>query len=750
MVYGNLDLFIKYLIKSSKKVNLFYDIETFTVNRNTKKPSELKTFTYSLAFAFKVNNKMDYVVFNNFLDFYETCKPFLRKTKKYYLIAHNSRKYDNHFIRYELKNYLFCDFTNEYKKNCFDAENTLSINDLKIEEKNKGIFLESRVKSSNSLDFKGYLDGFYFETIDNFVKTNISIANIGKKLYDKGIIPDDYLKTSYDYLKYDLEYDLKQNEILKYSLNIFNNLTQEELIYIRNDVYILCECFYNYKKLFFGFDYDKPTFTSNIKTIYEVNDLSTFQLFKKIGKETVFEYGDYTFHNLNCFDYFNNFYNGGLNVYNDKYVGKTLKNGFSIDINSSYPSVMYSKKFPLYITSFNENCNIKLEFNDDYITFFTLTIEEMNSILDKIPSTLFKKILVKYYHIKDNEIYLNSIVIKLLNELFNLNISKLNVTSYVTFFCVDFGARNVIDENYRIKTLSKSSIKLNYIDALNINETSEINTHIFNSDEILQCKVLLNGIYGLPALRLYFDLFRVNEKDEIYNIKSGFRNTERNIIFSATVTAHAFYNLLYPLKKISDKIDTYLWYADTDSLYLDIKAKKLLDSNIYNSYIIGKWDIENEHIDDFYILNHKKYCYSVNGKIKIRTGGVRKSSFNTNMNFNEFVRTQFSDGVTLSNQKSIMNKDKTISIYSSDTVLKKGYEYPLYHIKELYYLRMKEIENIKNNYLDFDEFNELLYIESELGTISARDFIPKLNKTNENMLDLYYINKNVLKMIERG
>lgn len=72
------------------------------------------------------------------------------------------------------------------------------------------------------------LDGFKFKTEDNWVKTNTSIAVIGKKLLDKDLITEEFLKTDYDYIKYNLDDDLADDELEDYIRGIYINLTEEE------------------------------------------------------------------------------------------------------------------------------------------------------------------------------------------------------------------------------------------------------------------------------------------------------------------------------------------------------------------------------------------------------------------------------------------------------------------------------------------------------------------------------------------
>ena len=187
-----------------------------------------------------------------------------------------------------------------------------------------------------------------------------------------------------------------------YAHECFNRLDNDQMTYIHNDVIILGQCHIHYSDIFPGFDYSKMTFSVNILESYMNNDLTSFQLLNQIGDDKI-SYTDYKFHDLNLYDYIKGFYRGGLNMYNPKYIGQIIDEPcFSIDINSSYPYVMYHEKIPTYLSSYNEYkketvVNTDLE-NRDQFTLYKMTKQSFNfDILFNIESDMIKKILVKYY-----------------------------------------------------------------------------------------------------------------------------------------------------------------------------------------------------------------------------------------------------------------------------------------------------------------------------------------------------------------
>src|SRR5699024_6262924 len=133
-----------------------------------------------------------------------------------------------------------------------------------------------------NLEMVIFLYGVKFETEDNWVKTNSSISMLGKKLKRLGVDTDDELKTDFDYLKYNLKKDLTDEQAREYAQEIYNQLSNDELVYIRNDVILLAKSVYYYSDIFKGFDYSKKTFTSNILESYNTNNLTSFQLLNRI------------------------------------------------------------------------------------------------------------------------------------------------------------------------------------------------------------------------------------------------------------------------------------------------------------------------------------------------------------------------------------------------------------------------------------------------------------------------------------
>ena len=747
---------------SAKKIELFFDIETFMYNESNGRhsPSEYKNMTFSVAVSWLIGRDVEYQIFNNFKQLFDTIIKVFKQYKKYpsvELNAHNTNKYDNHFLRKDLLYYYDMKVENYYlMTGTTDESNkdSLRIKDLTSKDK-EGIILEKRVKSSINLELIFFLEGIKFQTVDNWVKTNSSIKMLGDKMKNLGVVSDDELKTDFDYLKYNLDKDMSPDQARQYSMEIFNQLSDEELQYIRNDVILLAKSVYYYSDIFNNFKYSKPTFTSNILESYNTNNLTSFQLLNRVGKgreKEEIRYTDYQFSNQNLYDYLKPFYRGGLNFYNQFYIGKIIDDGmFSMDINSSYPYAMHNFKIPTYISDFKEfehETYTSIHIDDDTYTIYQMSKENFDHIiLSKIDSIILRQILVKYY--STNEfVNVNSYTFRMIENITGIKIDSIPVFSFIVFETEYFGSRDMIEEFYRIKTQGKQNKKIKFNSPYDIELTDQDNDEVFSQEEIDNSKVNLNGLYGIPALRPYFNLFRRTKDGELYNVENGHKNNERNIVFSIFVTSVSLWNLLSPLKFLSSQeIDENFIYCDTDSLYFKSKVRNRIPDEFFHPFHLGKWDLENEYIDKFYVLNHKKYCYEVNGKINVRSGGVPHSSFNTDMDFETFVDTQFSDGVEINTLKSIYNKDETISIYPSKTLLEIGSGYRIRSNSSKYDEEKAQIFKEVREFVD--EFtNDMLYVESTIGTFSISDVFPVTHEVkNKKPLVLVKITQEKFKRL---
>lgn len=731
---------------ASRKIMLYCDIETFQFNEENgrKQPSEYKNMTFSVACSWNVDDIVYKQVFPNFKALFDVVIEVYqkeRKKPKIVLNFHNGNKYDNHFLRKDLLYY----YPHMSVENMFlmtattDESNAtaLRLKDLKKEDK-QGIILEKRIKSSINLELTFFLYGIQFETVDNWVKTNCSIATLGKKMKDIGVVDDSELKTDFDYLKYNIDEDMTDEKARAYALEIFNQLSADELKYIENDVILLCKSVYYYSRIFNGFDYSKRTFTSNILDSYNDNPLTSFQLLNRAGeKEDKVEvrYTDYHFSNINFYDYLKPFYRGGLNFYNQYHIGKIIEDGvFSMDINSSYPYAMHNFKIPTFLKSYEEHDtpqDIEIIYSDDEYSLYSMSKRDFDTlILDRIESVILRQMLVKYYFTNEF-ININSYTFRMIENITGIHFDSIRAYSRVTFSCQYFGSREQISEFYFTKTQGKYNKKLVYNSPYDMYLTDEDTESVFTPEEVANSKVNLNGLYGIPALRPYFNLFRKTD-DGYINIINGHKNAERNIVFSIFVTSVSLWNLLDPLKYLTqEEIDENFIYCDTDSLYIKKCVQHKLPDELFHDFNLGKWTLEHENMTKFYVLNHKKYAYlDEKGEINVRSGGISHKSFNLDMDFEDFINTQFCDGAVVDTLKSIYTKYETIAIYPSKTKLEIGKGYRLRSEGKVFEdMKKKMFEDIRK---EGDLMtSDVLYIESTLGTFSLADVYPFENEVKK-------------------
>lgn len=747
------------------EIRFFIDIENYKYNckLGRQKPSLYKSYVYSLEVGFYYNDKLftqNYVNFKSFLDdiLNNYNMQSEKKNKVIYIVAHNGNKYDFHYLRYSLITDYNCFVYNEFLENALDNTNSLvrvenyykkypDIKPLTNEDKERCI-LEKRVKSKSNLSMSFFLSGIKFITEDTWVKTNMSLRGLGKKLVNLGLISESEEKQTMDYTKYDLDQDLTDQQALSYAREINESLTLDDKLYIKNDIVVLANVYKNYENLFpDGFKYNKITFTQNILSHYLGNDyidfITQYQLlqqvksFRKINIQL--KNSEYKFDHENYYQYLKKFYHGGLNMYNDIYLGKIInKSCFSIDINSSYPYVMYAQKVPTFLVSFKEKdtlFTIDTNLDDNYFYCYKVPKIFLNTQIQKIKSRVIKDMLIKYYYTIDDFSYINTNTIRIFKDILNIDIPKILCVSYVKYACYYFNSRNKIQRLYGAKEQGKSDRTLVIDNPLNIKKTKHTNKKKMSKEEMANTKVLLNGLYGIPALRAYFNLFRYNGTDYI-NYEQGYQNSERNLIFSVFVTSYALYNLMLPLQYLkSYEIDKKFLYCDTDSLYFindgDCILKKI-PKKFLNDFNLGAFSLDTDTISHFYILNHKKYAYMDNGEIVIKCGGVPLDSFNTqNTTFVEFINKQFYPGKELETNHHILTEQGTMVIYQTITNLdigkpniktlidpqgKKDLQSIFNQVKNLSDLTLSEIEYQ-------DGLNGALYIETPYGAYSIDEVL---------------------------
>lgn len=723
----------KFLLSKIKNKDLYCDIETFSFNKLAKKPSDLKNEIYSIAVSYYYLEK-EYFYYSN--DFKELLSFFSDNSIKgnVTMFFHNGRKYDNHYLLRDLKYYYNVKtFNTKTRQQNFHSDMDVTLTKLKTFN---NTVLEQRVKTKNSVDLVFNLNGNIIKVVDTLPKIPISIEKIGVELLRLGLVNEDELKTSYDYEKYDTLDDLNIVEAKKRSKKIYNSLTKDDKIYQRNDVIILMRGVKYFSKIYPGFSFDEITFSQNILKSYPQDDITNYQLLRSYNKSKI-KLSEYRYDSdKNIYQYLKCYYKGGINILNDEYVGKIVKDCFSIDINNSYGAVMYFDKIPTFIKSFSFNEEITVKKSKEFAGY-EIYKKDFNLLLKRIKSKIVKNILVKYYQNSSNKIYVTNSTFNIVLEF--LNAESLKIKTISTFKCSSyyFGGRDVVFNNFALKTEAKINKKI--IFNKDMTKYKIKNKKVFHTvQEMNVAKLKNNALYGLPGIRSSFPIFKMNTDREYENYAEGFVNSERNILFSISITSRGLEKWFKPLTMIpQNEIDDLFVYGDTDSVYLKNKAKKYV-TPLVDSYLLGSWDLEH-NINKIYVANHKKYLYEDdNKKIYALCGGVSKKSIESiikekykSPTFENYLKEFYEEGCVIKTNKSILTKSGTINIYQASIIISHFKKYPEYFLS-----RNENLINEIKKILKVEDLQDSLYVESVHGTISSTDLINNESKKNEELKTL--------------
>lgn len=751
--------------KDSTKFDFYCDVETLAYNKEIASEENIKqqkNIVYSFAVSYILNETLYVSVFPSVDDYLKKLKKKLvnkhtgkiKNKIKVRLIFHNGNRYDNHFLLYDLKYYYAMENFNMYIKQAINNRNTVKGKDLK-----DNMILEKRIKTKNNLEMTFKWENITFITCDTVIKTSSSVDGLGKKLFKANLLEEKYLKTSFDYSIFDRDEDMTDDEARNYALRCFNQLTEDQIVYIKNDVIILAFAVHYYSTIYPSFDFEKFSLTSNIAEKFTSTPLAMFQMLNKIertDKDIHVKYTNYRIGDMNLYEYFKRAYNGGSNFYNQDYLNTMIEGKiYGLDINHSYPYGMDNFLIPTflkYANTFDQYTVVKVKLQEQKFCIYEVDKIYFNHILRKIKSNLIRRIIVKYYNNKYDHVYINTNTIRLINLFIDDPIEEMECIRLTEFDCVEFGNKEFLRENYYIKQKGSFNYHLEFNgDPYHYTVDKNIpNSHTLSSEEIAIAKTYNNGGYGFPALKPFFNLFRMESDNETYfNELNGFKNTERNIVFSLFVTSVAFYNLLEPLSHLEpDLIDTDVYYGDTDSLYMSEIAFKNIPKSYFDNYRLGAWGIDVV-ASKMFILNHKKYSlelvektskpdYVINDKeIKIISGGIAKIKvFQLNRfrkeykgkiyvikkfkTYEEFIEKSFSHNVHLGVDKTVMNYQGVLTFYKAKTKLKKGDLYADYFSKFLTKMIQRLTDKIKTD-LEENGMEDIIYIESKIGSFGIVD-----------------------------
>lgn len=321
-------------------------------------------------------------------------------------------------------------------------------------------------------------------------------------------------------------------------------------------------------------------------------------------------------------------YRGGFTYLNPIYAGLVVNNGYVLDVNSLYPSVMYNERLPIGEPKFFEG-----EYVQDDI--YDLYIQQVTCMFDLKPGKIPTVQIKNDKRFRGNEYLTSSNYDEVSLTLTNIDL-KLFKENY---------------EIYNIKYIggwkfrSVRGLFCRYIDKWSGVKIEAKQTG--NSGMYTISKLMLNSLYGRFGLSVktrsktpYLENEIVKYKTEPEEIRDGCY-----IPMATFITAYARDKTIRTSQKIKDYSiahygqDMYI-YSDTDSIHTLLPKEELLKICDIDDYRLGAWKIENEFCRGKFI-RQKTYVEEIPGKgLKITCAGLPADCYNqvTFDNFNENLK----------------------------------------------------------------------------------------------------------------
>lgn len=391
-------------------------------------------------------------------------------------------------------------------------------------------------------------------------------------------------------------------------------------------------------------------------------------ILNKLNKQDIFNmiypsmnYRDFTF----CF----NNYKGGITRYNTEYFksGKWIENdGYSFDINSSYPTSMRFKELP-YGNGVRKEGQAKKKKGKVYIQRIMVkwfNIKEGYEPIIQLPKNRYKwntETWVKRCN-TPVELYLTNMELEYFNKYYNT--SKITYLEYIEFNSHEGLFNRFIDEHYHIKQTS-------------------------NGAEKSRSKLMLNSLYGKFGQNTITEIRKTeynqeeNRLDEIIckDNNGDTMYSEMNQVYlpvATFITAYSRLKLVNVLNSVNRTEGVKWVYCDTDSVYMIgnkenciIAMGEELDKN--NSGDLGLWKLEKE-FEGINIIGIKKYIckFQKNNSTKftVTLSGINKKYFDkisndliVNQNIISTIKEQDLKLIKSNNYYTINDTNKQVDPY---------------------------------------------------------------------------------------
>lgn len=358
-------------------------------------------------------------------------------------------------------------------------------------------------------------------------------------------------------------------------------ITENEVDYIRNDVEIVGKAL----MYFFSQKLNKMTQASN--ALHDYKKILGLKRFDKL------------FPILSCDKELRQAYKGGFTYVNPKYQNKMIDKGIVLDVNSLYPSRMYSCKLPYGEPIFYEG-----KYQEDKIYNVYIQMVRCNFELKEnhIPTLQIKNSLgfkpteyVKDSNGLDVTLCLTSVDLKLFLD--HYEVYNLEYLSGWKFKSTDRLFKEYIDKWMKVK--KESSI---------------------NGNEGLRTisKLMLNALYGKFGLNPIVKPKTPSFDGELVHYEMG-ENEERNPIYIPIACFVTAYARDYTIRSAQENFDRFI-YADTDSLHLVGEEEP---SNIkIDSVKLGAWKIEYKFKRGKFLRAKSYIEEKENGKFHVACAGL--------------------------------------------------------------------------------------------------------------------------------
>lgn len=345
-------------------------------------------------------------------------------------------------------------------------------------------------------------------------------------------------------------------------------------------------------------------------------------------------------------------FQGGFTHANANYTGKIVENCRSMDITSSYPTVMIANKFPMSCAKrvFITGINYYEYLSKYYCMIFLCKLYNLRIKVDMdCPISSYKAVGGKKNIVnceEDNGRVFSADEITLCITNVDFEIYKM----YYEWDDVEFGICLCYEKDYLPKPIVESVLEF-YKNKTTLKGVEG------KEDLYLRSKEYINSVYGMCVTDIVMNEV---EYDDAWKVKKGNveewlekynKNRNRFLYYpwGVFVTAYARYNLLVTLYRLKDN---YI-YSDTDSLKFKIFPGCDEIFNQYNRFIsnklikavgyhnldesllspvdkngkhhpLGVWENDGDYLK-FKTLGAKRYfCQSSDGKYHLTVAGLSK------------------------------------------------------------------------------------------------------------------------------